>query len=96
MINLFLAKPFGAKNLLQHMLVEAADLPKTEKSIKEMKNIINNKKIVGKVLNWVTKNYIPEAFKPSNDEFMDDSVASLEKELQRNDDPVGFVTKILR
>ena len=57
LINLFLAKPFGSKNILQRMFTEGTDIARTERQLLQAKRHVT-KKIADKVYNWVHASYI--------------------------------------
>jgi len=57
MVNLFFAKPFGAKNMVQRIFVLITEYKRTENDIKQIYNVISNKKIATKISNWVFSNY---------------------------------------
>jgi hypothetical protein len=67
MLNLFLARPLGARNLLQRMLAVATDIERTERDIKDYKKIIANQKISNKIHAWVAKYYDPLPFEDIQD-----------------------------
>jgi hypothetical protein len=57
LINLFLAKPFGSKNMLQRIFTEGTDIARTERQLREAKRHVT-KKVAEKVYNWVQASYM--------------------------------------
>ena len=98
MLNLFLARPLGAKNLLQRMLSVATDFERTEKDIKDYKKIINNSKIANKILGWVKKNYDPLPFEDIQDinSNMGEDHPHLASQVADLSDTQEFVLKMLK
>eukprot|EP01118_Nematostelium_gracile_P006319 TRINITY_DN202_c0_g2_i1.p1 TRINITY_DN202_c0_g2~~TRINITY_DN202_c0_g2_i1.p1 ORF type:complete len:697 (+),score=162.74 TRINITY_DN202_c0_g2_i1:1-2091(+) len=58
LLNLFLARPLGSRNLLQRLMEVVTDLAKTEKLVKSTKKEID-KQIAKKVEDWVNIHYDP-------------------------------------
>jgi len=56
MITLFMGKPFGQLSILQRMMQELLEIPKTEKLLKESKKL-NSKKINECISNWINTKY---------------------------------------
>jgi hypothetical protein len=86
MISLFLAKPLGAKSLLQRMFVIMSDLNRTEKEIADLKKHLNSKKISTKIDNWIDAHYKATPF--ANTSFGSDNIT--EEMKMKVDDPVGM------
>jgi hypothetical protein len=67
MIGLFLAKPLGAKNLMQRLFDVMTEISKTEKHLKTLKKHIDDKDIVETINVWVGKHYEPQPVSEDED-----------------------------
>jgi len=56
MITLFMGKPFGQLSILQRMMQELLEIPKTEKLLKESKKL-TSKKIYESISSWINTKY---------------------------------------
>eukprot|EP01116_Phalansterium_solitarium_P008016 TRINITY_DN2118_c0_g1_i1.p1 TRINITY_DN2118_c0_g1~~TRINITY_DN2118_c0_g1_i1.p1 ORF type:complete len:625 (-),score=163.57 TRINITY_DN2118_c0_g1_i1:554-2428(-) len=68
LLNLFLARPFGARSLLQRMFESIVELPKTENQIYDVKQGLPPT-YVSHVERWVSEAYDPD---PSRGDYEDD------------------------
>src|SRR5690242_11465418 len=91
MISLFLAKPLGAKSILQRIFVVMSDINKTEREIQDIKKFLNSKSISTKVDNWVKSNYKPTPF--ANASLGTENIAD-EMKLPEVEDPIGTIYRV--
>jgi hypothetical protein len=94
MMNLFFAKPLGAKNIYERIMTVVTEVSRTERDIKELQKLINNKNVATKVAAWVAKNYNPVTFESSS--IMPEEASEAEYHIDGVKDPVTYILSILQ